>query len=188
MRDDRQPPWLVCLNLNREYVTPGRPLYAPGAAAAAIRARACLSHARDLGWPVAHVHARYSRLSKSSNFARPIDGLEPLPSEALFFTPRRSAFAHAELRARLIAERPPAVYLVGFSLAVEGLASMFDAADLGAVVRLVEDAVATPAIGDRSAAEMDRAALAIAASLSCVAASADMLQTSPNKIVSFLGT
>lgn len=188
MRDDRQPPWLVCLNLNREYVTPGRPLYAPGAPAAAIRVRACLSHARDLGWPVAHVQARHSRLSQSPSFSRPIDGLEPLPSEPLFLTPRRSAFAHAELRARLIAERPPAVFLVGFSLAFEGLATLFDAADLGAAARVVEDAVATPPIGDRSAAEMDRAALAIAASLSCLVESADVLQTSPNKIVSLLRT
>lgn len=188
MRDDRQPPWLVCLNLNREYVTAGRPLYAPAAAAAAIHARACLSHARDLGWPVAHVQSRHSRLSQNPSFARPIDGLEPLPSEALFLTQRRSAFAHAELRARLIAERPPSVFLVGFSLAFEGLASLFDASDLGASLRVVEDAVATPPIGDRSAAEMDRAALAIAASLSCVVSSADVLQTSPNRIVSLLGT
>jgi nicotinamidase-related amidase len=178
--------WLLCLNLNREYVTPGRPLHAAGAAAAAMRARACLSHARDLGWSVAHVQSRHSRLSRSARFARPIDGLEPLPSEALFITAGRSALAHPELRARLVSRRPSAIFLVGFALAHEGLASLFDAADLGLPLRIVEDAVASPAIGDRSAWEIDRAALAIAGSLSCIASSADLLQTSSGKIVSLL--
>lgn len=178
--------WLLCLNLNREYVTPGRPLHAAGAAAAATRARACLSHARDLGWCVAHVQSRHSRLSRSASFARPIDGLEPLPSEALFMTAARSALAHPELRARLVVGRPPAIFLVGFALAHEGLASLFDAADLGLPLRVVEDAVASPGIGDRSAGEIDRAALAIAGSLSCIVSSADLLQTIPGKIVSLL--
>jgi nicotinamidase-related amidase len=176
-------PWLVCLNLNREYVTPGRPLYAPDAAAAATRARACLSHARDFGWPVAHVQTRHSRLGHDVRFARPVEGLEPLPSEALFITHRRSAFAHPELRARLLADRPAAIFLVGFALALEGLASLFDAADLGLPLRVVEDAVASPPIGDRSAGEMDRASLALAASLSCIAGSAEVLQRSSDKIV-----
>lgn len=187
MMDGRQLPWLVCLNLNREYVTPGQPLYAPGAAAAAMRARACLSHARDNNWSIAHVLRRHTQLRRSHNFTRPIDGLEPLPSEALFITEQCSAFAHIELRARMLADRPPAVFLVGFSLAVEVLASVFDAADIGAPVRVVQDAVATPPIGDRSAAEMDRAAFAIAASLSSLVSSADVLQTSPARIVSFAG-
>jgi nicotinamidase-related amidase len=175
--------WLVCLNLNREYVTPGRPLFAPAAAAAATRARACLSHARDLGWQVVHVQSRHSPLGFDARFARPIDGLEPLPTEALFITQRRSAFAHPELRARLVSDRPDAVFLVGFSLALEGLASLFDAVDLGLSLRIVEDAAASPAIGDRSAAEMDRAALALAASFSSVATCAEVLLTSPSKIV-----
>jgi nicotinamidase-related amidase len=183
MRDDRQP-WLVCLNLNREYVTSGRPLQCPGAASAALHARACLSHARDLGWSVAHVQSRHSRLSQSPNFARPIDGLEPLPSEPLFITPKRSALAHPELRARLTAERPLYVYMVGFSLALEGLATLFDAVDAGVALRIVDDAVASPAFGDRSGVEMDRAALAIAASLSAVASTSELLQTAPVRVVS----
>lgn len=186
LRPQEPPPWLICLNLNREYVTPGRPLHAAGAAAAATRARACLSHARDTGWPVAHIQSRRSRLAQDARFFRPIEGLEPLPSEPLFITRRLSALAHAELRARLLTDRPSSVFLVGFALSHEGLATLFDAVDCGLRLRVVEDAVASPALGDRSAGEIDRALLAVAASLSCVACSADVLQMAAGKVVSIV--
>lgn len=180
-------PWLICLNLNREYVTVGRPLHVPEGGAAASIARSLLYHAREARWTVAHVQTRRRRLANSDSFARPIEGLEPLPSEALFIIRQRSALAHLDLRARLSAERPPAIYLVGFAFAHEGLATLFDAADIGLPLRVVEDAVASPAIGDRSGAEIDRAALAIAASLSAVAASTQVLSAGPNTVVGFKG-
>jgi nicotinamidase-related amidase len=100
---------------------------------------------------------------------------------------RRSALAHPELRARLAAERPGPVYLAGFSLAHEGLATMFDAIDLGLPLRLIEDAVASPAIGDRDADEIDRTGLAIAASLSSLATGAEVLHAPHGRIVGFQG-
>jgi nicotinamidase-related amidase len=183
---DGPAPWLLCLNLNREYVTPGRPLNAFGGLAAASCARRLLYRARDLGWTVAHVQSR-RRLANSDSFARPIEGLEPLPSESLFIMRQRSALAHIDLRARLSAERPPAVYLVGFAFAHEGLATLFDAVDLGLPLRVIEDAVASPAIGDRTGAEIDRAALAIAASLSAIANSAEALEATATTVVGFKG-
>lgn len=185
--DGERTPWLLCLNLHREYVTPGRPLHAHGGAAAADRTRSLLYVARERRWTVAHVQTRRRALANSEMFARPIAGLEPLPSEPLFIIRQRSALAHLDLRARLCAERPPTVYLAGFAFAHEGLATLFDAIDIGLPARVVEDAVASPAIGDRSAAEIDRAALAIAASLSAVADSAHVLGACANTLVGFKG-
>lgn len=179
--------WLLCLNLNREYVTPGRPLHTHAGAAVASRARTVLYGARERGWMVAHVQGRRGRLANTDDFARPIEGLEPLPSEPLFLVRQKSALAHLDLRARLSADRPRALYLIGFALAHEGLATFFDAVDLGLPIRVVADAVASPAIGDRSAAEIDRAALAIAASLTGLTSSNEALNASSNVVVGFKG-
>lgn len=180
-------PWLLCLNLNREHVTPGRPLYIQSGIAAASQARSLLYRARERGWTVAHIQSRRARLANGDDFARPIEGLEPLPSEALFLVRQRSALAHLDLRARLSADRPRAIYVVGFSLAHEGLATMFDAVDLGLCLRVVADAVASPAIGDRTSSEIDRAALAIAASLTGVTNSNEALNATSGAVVGFKG-
>ena len=179
--------WLLCLNLNREFVTPGRPRHAQSGIAAASAARTLLCGARERGWTIAHVQARKGNLSSADDFARPIEGLEPLPSEALFLVRHRSALAHIDLRARLNADRPATLYLAGFALAHEGLATLFDAVDLGLSVRVVADAVASPAIGDRSSGEIDRAALAIAASLSGVTNCREALNAESGVVVGFKG-
>lgn len=181
------PPWLLCLNLNREYVTPGRPLFTQSGISAAACARLLLNNARRRGWVVAHVQNRRGRFSNAESFQSPIEGLEPLPSEPLFLIRHRSALAHLDLRSRVSAERPPVVYLMGFTLAHEGLATLFDAADLGLSLRIVSDAVASPPIGDRTATEIDRAALAIAASLSAVANSTEVFDAASNVVVGFKG-
>lgn len=180
-------PWLLCLNLNREYVTPGRPLHAHSGVPAAARARTLLYAARERSWTVAHVQGRRSRLSGADDFSRPIEGLEPLPSEPFFLVRHNSALAHPDLRARLSADRPAVLYLIGFTLAHEGLATFFDAIDLGLSVRIVADAVASPAIGDRTSAEIDRAALAIAASLTGVATVSETISAASNVVVGFKG-
>ncbi|MBS0384334.1 MAG: isochorismatase family protein, partial [Proteobacteria bacterium] len=100
-------PWLLCLNLQREFIMPGRPFYAPAGPAAATSARRCLSRARDYGWTIVHVQTDAARRARSDEFARPIDGLEPLPSEPLFRIAQRSAFANDDLRNRVLSERPP---------------------------------------------------------------------------------
>ncbi|MES1200112.1 MAG: isochorismatase family protein [Pseudomonadota bacterium] len=179
--------WLLCLNLQREFITAGRPLYASEAAAAATRARICLSVARELGWRVAHIQVRRKTSAGSRDFERPIEGLEPLPSEAVFVTENRSALSHPILRTQLVSSRPEAIYAVGFSLAHEGLASVFDAAGLDLPLQVVEDASASPSIGDRSARDIDRAALAIAASVSGVTSSAALKAAKAQTVILFQG-
>lgn len=180
-------PWLLCLNLNREYVTPGRPLHAQSGVKAAGSARTLLYGARERGWTVAHIQARRSRLANLNDFAQPIEDLEPLPCEPLYLVSKCSALTHLDLRARLSADRPPALFLIGFTLAQEGLATMFDAVDLGLAVRVVADAVASPPIGDRSSAEIDRAALAIAASLAEITISSEALSAKASVVVGLKG-
>jgi nicotinamidase-related amidase len=180
-------PWLLCLNLQREYATPGRPLYAPYWESVAALARGCLDHARVEGWRVAHVRSRRARLANDKFFARPIEGLEPSPSEPVYSTEHRSALGHPELRASVREPGPRAIYVIGFSLALDGLATLFHASDLGLPARIVAGAAGSPPIGDRNAADIDRAALAIAASQSGIVTSQELLGASPATLVRLRG-
>ena len=184
---DRAAPWLICLNLNREYVTPGRPLFADQGEVAAACARRVVHHARSSGWTVAHVQTRGARLANADQFQRPIEALEPLPSEPLFLVRGRSAFVHSGLRDGISSDRPSRIYLIGFALAHEGLATLLHGLDTGLPVRVVADACASPPIGDRSAAEIDRATLAIAGSLSALADSREIFQVANDVVVNFRG-
>jgi nicotinamidase-related amidase len=178
-------PWLLCLNFNREFVTAGRPLHADSAALAAAHARTLLCGAREQDWTIAHIRTGRARLANTDQFECPIEGLEPLPTEPVFLVRQKSALAHATLRARLSSGRPSAIYIAGFALAHQGLATLFDAHDLGLHARIVTDAGASHAIGDRTSAEIDRAVLAIAASLGGVVTTTEALSTASNVVVGF---
>jgi nicotinamidase-related amidase len=180
-------PWLICLNLQREYTTPGRPLFAPHGERVASVARECLQHARASHWPIAHVQTRRVRLANGKAFSRPIEGLEPSPSEPVFATGYLSALTHAGLRAHLMETPPESVYLIGFSLAHDGLATLFHGWDLGLPMIAVEGAMGSPSIGERSAAEIDCTAFTVAASLSGLVTKEEFLGVSSATLVRLRG-
>lgn len=125
---------LVCLDLQR-----ARLLDAPTPDGERI-VRACrdvLNQARLRRWPVLHVHRRET----SPERGRPIAGLEPLPSEPIFYRPGPSAFSHRVFRQSAQALGGPLV-LIGFSLTDTVLATAFAAADRDLQTEVVRDAVA----------------------------------------------
>lgn len=121
---------LVCLDLQRER------LGGEGAAGAVTACRAVLEQARRRRWPVLHVHNRHAQFAGG----RPIPGLEPLPSEAVFARQGPSAFTNKTFSQTAQALGGPLV-LVGFSLADTVMATAFAAADRDLAVDVVEDAV-----------------------------------------------
>ncbi|CAN7299219.1 cysteine hydrolase [Phenylobacterium sp. LjRoot164] len=138
------PAALVCLDLQR-----GRLSAAPGAAAVAAVCRRVLEQARARGWPVLHVHRREG----APEAARPIAGLEPLPSEPVYVRPGPSAFSHPAFARRAQGLGGP-LALIGFSLSDAVLATAFAAADLRLPVEVLSDAVA---VGEDDAPELRRA-------------------------------
>ena len=153
--------WLVCLDLQREYVVPGRPLYAPDSAAVTRACARVLQHARTLGWRVVHSQLRLSGVAcfGADAFGAPIEGLRPLVSEPVFLRRSLSAFSDPEFAAELADARGEAVYLMGFSLADTCLATALSAIDQGLKLTLVEDAIGVGATAAFSAAEIARAIL-----------------------------
>jgi nicotinamidase-related amidase len=133
----------VCLDLQRDYVVPGRPRYLAENVEIAATCARVLGFARDEGWRIVH-----SQLREDDNvpwprdlFHAPIEGLRPLISEPVFVRQGLSAFGNPAFAAELRLARGTDVFLIGFSLADTCLATALAGYDAGASLVLVEDAV-----------------------------------------------
>lgn len=135
------PVALICLDLQRARLAD--PALADDAERTAAACRSVLEQARARRWPVLHAHRRES----SPDAGRPIPGLEPLPTEPVFFHPGPSAFSHRAFRHAAHALGGP-LALIGFSFADTALATAFAAVDRGLAVEVVRDAIA---VGPRGA-------------------------------------
>ena len=161
-RSRRPDPWLVCMDLQREYVVPGRPLYAAASGTVADACVRVLAQARQEGWRVVHTQLRRREglFASESLFGAPIEGLRPLISEPVFLRGGLSAFSNADFAAEMREARGEEVFLIGFSLTDTCLATVFAAVDQGVSLTLVEDAVgAAPTSAARTAPEIARAIL-----------------------------
>lgn len=150
-------PWLICLDLQRDHVVPGRPHYAAANADVAATCARVLQIARGDGWRVVHSQFRADHPGLQARFGAPIEGLRPLITEPVFFRRGLSAFANPAFASDLGAARGAEVYLIGFSLADTCLATALAGVDAGLSLTLLEDAVGageTP-----TAAEVARAVL-----------------------------
>lgn len=148
-------PWLVCLDLQRDHVVPGRPRYAAENSEIAATCARVLSFGRDEGWRIVHSQLREKDTAAWPRglFHAPIEGLRPLISEPVFFRQGLSAFTNPAFAAELRLARDADVFLIGFSLADTCLATALAGVDAGVSLVLVEDA-----IGPGSTPEADAAA------------------------------
>ena len=125
---------LVCLDLQQAS------LFAQGPDRCVVNCRRVLSHARQAGWRVVHVHSKKACPIE----ARPIEGLEPLTSEPLVYRTGVSAFSSRPFR-QLVAGLACELVIIGYSMSSSCLATAMVAYDNDLAVTLVEDAVsATP--------------------------------------------
>lgn len=128
---------LVCLDLQQASLAHRT---ASGPDACVVNCRRVLSHAREAGWRVVHVHARKACPDED----RPIEGLEPLTSEPVVYRTGVSAFSSRAFR-QLVARMSCELVIVGYSMSSSCLATAMVAYDNDLAVTLVEDAVsATP--------------------------------------------
>jgi nicotinamidase-related amidase len=142
-RPDSRRSWLICLDLQRDYVVPGRPRYSIANTEVAATCAQVLGLARDEGWRVVHSQYRGDAVAPWPRelFGAPIEGLRPLVSEPVYFRRGLSAFANPGFTAELRGARGADVYLIGFSLSDTCLATALAGVDEGLSLTLVEDAV-----------------------------------------------
>ena len=153
--------WLICLDLQRDHVVPGRPRYAAENAQVAAACVRVLGQARDAGWRIVHSQLRHDDSAgwPRELFSAPIEGLRPLISEPVFFRGGLSAFANPAFAAELRRARGDEVFLIGFSLADTCLATALAGVDEGLSLTLLEDAVgagATPALATATRLVLER--------------------------------
>ena len=135
--------WLICLDLQRQYVVPGHPHYRAEADEVVRRCARVLAMARGRGWRILHSQLRHeaSGWRQRDYFGSPIEGLRPLISEPVHLRDGLSAFCDRDFSAKLREAVGDEVYLVGFSLADTCLATVLSAVDHGHRLALIEDAV-----------------------------------------------
>lgn len=142
-------PWLLCLDLQREFVVEGRPLYSPNVERRVAVCRALLDFARQARWKVVHVQRRRDSglFGERSAFARPVSGLEPLASEALYFRSELSAFASPGLRRLAPPMAGTRVVLAALSLDNACMATVLQGSDMGLKITVAEDAIGASTLG-----------------------------------------
>jgi nicotinamidase-related amidase len=147
--------WLICLDLQRDHVAPGRPHYKAENAEVAAACVRVLGRARDEGWRIVHSQLRRDDSAQwpRNLFSAPIEGLRPLISEPVFFrSGSLSAFSDPGFAAELREARGDEVFLIGFSLADTCLATALGAVDEGLSLTLLDDAIGAGASAAAAAA------------------------------------
>jgi nicotinamidase-related amidase len=142
---------LLCLDLLSSELAVEDPRHPARFQGPVENSRRLLHYARAAGWQVTHVHHRAS-LDTS---ARPVQGLEPLPSERVLYRTGLSAFSNRTFRRTVQSQRAELVIL-GFSLSASCLATALIAHDWNLPVTLVDD-VFQPSSADRSQIDALRA-------------------------------
>ncbi|OYX36276.1 MAG: hypothetical protein B7Y99_02230 [Caulobacterales bacterium 32-69-10] len=160
-RDSFVPaPALLCLDLQREQADATG--LAPEDARRCIeQCRRVLRHARRAGWQVAHVHRHNGANACLSEPSRPIEGLEPLPREAVFYRDRPSAFSSAPFRDFVSRLGDPRLIVVGFSLDASVLFSAVAGHELRIPITVVQGALAAPSLRGFSGEVMETVLLSV---------------------------
>jgi hypothetical protein len=85
-REDAAERWLVCMEAQRAFFSPREDASATSLYAKVETCRRLLAYARRSHWQVVHVHLRQVDTAKTpAPDIRPIEGLEPLPRERVYF-------------------------------------------------------------------------------------------------------
>jgi len=181
-------PVLICVDLQEEFATAGRPWADPDAGRIAAVCRRVIAGARTAGWRLVHTRLETGGpMADGGGLKRVIAGCEPMAEEILLRRPGVSIFSHPEMDG-LLAEAGEAgvpVVMTGFCAPMSLSASLFDAHDRGRPLALLEDACGGATIGAWSARETRLFCAATAAKLGRLTHLGDFgaLQTSGSNVV-----
>lgn len=144
-------PILLCVDLQQEFVVPGRPWADPDGDEIAQVCVAALAAARGAGWQVVHsqLHRGGAMLAGTGLHAS-IPGCEPRPGEVLLRRAGVSAYAHPDLDA-IMESASGGVVMIGFSAPMSLTTTLFDAEERGHPLTLLEEACGSADVGDWSA-------------------------------------
>ncbi len=149
-----ETPVLLCMDLQMEFIAPGRPFADPDGDLIAKQCGELIADARQAGWSV--VHTQFHRggpLMSDHGLPQPIPGCEPRPGEVLLRRAGVSAFAHPDLDGIAEAAASGGVFVIGFSAPLSLTSTLFDAQDRGKNLLFVEGAIGGADLAEWSAEE-----------------------------------
>lgn len=148
----RAVPTLVLLDLQQEYLAAPRAMALEGAPAALKRLRAVIDHARECGFPIAHMRWLDSSpfFNPHSRFSRWIEGFEPHGSDMVFEHSKPSCYSSREFNEIMGRSGSPFV-IAGFAGETACLATAIDAFHRGHSFTFLSDASASHALDNSEA-------------------------------------
>ncbi len=137
---------LLCMNLQKEHLAPGRRHMMVGTADVLTACSAIMDGWRARMWPIVHLKriARAAWFNPASAMTDWLDGYRPQPGEIVFDHPLPSAYSSARFAAYMaeIGNATRAV-VIGFSLDESVLATVIDGFHRGQQLHVTGDAVAS---------------------------------------------
>lgn len=123
------PRHLVCLELVR-----GVEPLSPEVQLRIDRCRRLLTYARSADWTISHVYPHTAGRS-----TKPLAGLEPLPTEAVYYRTGASAFSNRVFRRSVTEDPDMELVILSMSLSSSSLGTALSAYDHDIAVTLIED-------------------------------------------------
>ncbi len=154
---------LVVIDIQREYVLPGRLFHISSIGPSLSNAYAMLRYARSQNWPIVHVqHLQdgdlFNRASANSDF---VDGFVPERGETHIVKGNYSSYSSPEFVQFVDEHRDHEFVVIGYGTTMCCLSTIVDGYHRGQRFALVEDACAARAAGGHSEASMHQHATAI---------------------------
>ncbi len=140
-------PILVCLDLQQEQQAATSPGDRERRRRCVDTCQRVMAQARRLQWKIAHVHSSPRRFGPLADGFKPIPGLEPRPSEPIFYRQGPSAFSSGAFQEFLKRIAAPQLIIIGFSLDGSALFTAMSAQEAGVPVSIVQGAVDAPPMG-----------------------------------------
>lgn len=139
---DAATPILVLIDIQREYVTQGRPFCLAGIEPSLENCRRVLDHARAQAWPIAHVrHLGATHLfNEATDWSLFVEGFEPHAGEMIFTKRKLSCFSDEAFAKMMETARENPVYVVGYNAQMCCLSTVIDAFHRGMKLKFVRDA------------------------------------------------
>ncbi len=161
---------LVLIDIQKEYVTPGRPFYLSGIEPSLENSRQLLEFARKNDWE--RIHIQHSngdaaeRFNPQTEYFDFVEGFNPIDSEKHFVKMDFSCYSSPEFSAYLselfTSEQPaPNIYLIGYNTVMCCLSTLEEARRKKHKMHLVKDATLAKAIAGVTESDMHQIMLGV---------------------------
>ena len=157
---------LIVIDIQKEYITPGRDFYLKGIEPSLANANKVLAFARQQQWHIVHVqHVRKDPQSsvwnRSSGFCDFVPGFEPLANETHILKHQFSCYSAPEFVKYIEEYKNEALYMIGYNTRMCCLSTAVEGYHRGHIYHVISDATLAKATEQFSETDMHGHMLAV---------------------------